>query len=51
MINDALDYTTDTIMETFDLDGKYERLIRLALIIGAGWIALKFVKAIVSRKE
>lgn len=51
MLGDAFDYATDTIIDTFDLDEKYARAIRLVLIVGAGWMALKFVKSIASRRD
>lgn len=51
MINEAFDYAAETIADAFNLDEKKEKVVRLVLIVVAGYFALKFVKSMVSNKE
>lgn len=51
MISQAFDYAAETISDTFNLDEKQEKLVRLVLIVAAGYIALKFVRSVMTRKD
>lgn len=51
MIGDAFDYAAETIGDAFDLDDKKVRVVRLVLIVGAGYLALKFVRSMIARRE
>lgn len=51
MIGEAFDYAADIIGDAFNLDDKKVRVVRLALIVGAGYFALKFVRSMIARKD
>jgi len=51
MIGQAFDYASETIADAFGMDEKQERVVRLVLIVGAAYFALKFVRSMVSNRD